>query len=332
MRENTQSFNQRQEMRVQTYEIFHYKNTMLDSVDVHHHDFYEVYLFLGGKVEYSVEGRNYHLEPGDILMISPLELHRPRILKEDESYERIVLWINTNYLENLSTPQTNLTCCFDTSRPGHSNLLHPSRAQRANLLSLLGQLVQENYSTVYGSDVISTGILLQFLVELNRLVLGGHGKPHEELIEHATPLISQVLDYINAHYFEQLSLGQLAGEFYISKYHLSHEFNRVVGTSVYRYIILKRLVIAKQMLASGIPPRMCTAAAGSGIIRIFTAFSRESTASVPNNMLSRACTMLGAHNPKEGRIHEKIDHTQQKLDLYRFRWPACPGKSTPHLE
>lgn len=254
MRENTQSFNQRQEMRVQTYEIFHYKNTMLDSVDVHHHDFYEVYLFLGGKVEYSVEGRNYHLEPGDILMISPLELHRPRILKEDESYERIVLWINTNYLENLSTPQTNLTCCFDTSRPGHSNLLHPSRAQRANLLSLLGQLVQENYSTVYGSDVISTGILLQFLVELNRLVLGGHGKPHEELIEHATPLISQVLDYINAHYFEQLSLGQLAGEFYISKYHLSHEFNRVVGTSVYRYIILKRLVIAKQMLASGIPP------------------------------------------------------------------------------
>lgn len=73
MRENTQCFNQRQEMHVQSYEIFHYKNTMLDSVDVHHHDFYEVYLFLGGKVDYSVEGRNYHLEPGDVLMISPLE-------------------------------------------------------------------------------------------------------------------------------------------------------------------------------------------------------------------------------------------------------------------
>lgn len=79
--------------------------------------------------------------------------------------------------------------------------------------------------------------------------------PTRSLTGHTTPLISQVLDYINAHYFEQLSLGQLASEFYISKYHLSHEFNRVVGTSVYRYIILKRLVIAKQMLAGGIPLR-----------------------------------------------------------------------------
>ena len=42
--------------------------------------------------------------------------------------------------------------------------------------------------------------------------------------------------------------------FFVNKYHLSHEFNRLVGTSIYRYVIQKRLVIAKQMLSDGLPP------------------------------------------------------------------------------
>lgn len=255
MREKTQSFNQRQEMRVQSYEIFHYKNMALDNVDVHHHDFYEVYLLLGGSVDYSVEGRSYHLEPGDLLMISPLELHRPRCIREDEPYERIVLWINSNYLSSLSTLNSDLTWCFDTSRPGHTNLLHPNRAQRANLLALMGRLVQESYSQVYGSDVLCTGILLQFLVELNRMVMGSRQLvPQEGRAGRSTTVITEIQAFINAHYQEPISLDRLANDFFISKYHLSREFNRVVGTSVYRYIILKRLVNAKQMLSAGMAP------------------------------------------------------------------------------
>ena len=42
--------------------------------------------------------------------------------------------------------------------------------------------------------------------------------------------------------------------FFVNKYHLSHEFNRLVGTSIYHYIIQKRLVVSKQMLSDGLPP------------------------------------------------------------------------------
>ena len=54
-------------------------------------------------------------------------------------------------------------------------------------------------------------------------------------------------------YNENLSLDDLANKFFISKYHLSREFQRLVGTSVHRYIVQKRLVMAKQMLSSGKP-------------------------------------------------------------------------------
>ena len=43
----------------------------------------------------------------------------------------------------------------------------------------------------------------------------------------------------------------LSKKFFISKYHLSHEFSDKVGVSVYKYLTLKRLLMAKEMLISG---------------------------------------------------------------------------------
>ena len=52
---------------------------------------------------------------------------------------------------------------------------------------------------------------------------------------------------------EIYSLDELAQRFYVSKYHLSHEFSKTMGISVYRYICLKRLLSARQMLLNGMP-------------------------------------------------------------------------------
>ena len=110
-------------MLTNNYEIYRYRDSYLNNVALHHHDFYEVYLFLNGNVNYTIESRNYHLLPGDILLISPLELHQPRITLEKHPYERIVLWVNKSFLEQFSTPHTTLTHCFDSTVPGHTNLL-----------------------------------------------------------------------------------------------------------------------------------------------------------------------------------------------------------------
>ena len=74
-----QNFTQRQHMLRPGYEIFRYCDSELGEVSLHHHDFYEIYLFLNGSVEYSIESRIYRLLPGDILLIGPMELHQPRI-------------------------------------------------------------------------------------------------------------------------------------------------------------------------------------------------------------------------------------------------------------
>lgn len=285
MPKTTQIFDPRQQMRRPHFEIFHYKDTRPMTVEVHHHDFYEVYFFLKGHVEFRVEGRIYSLQPGDLLLINPMELHQAMV-GEDDAYERIVLWVSKPYLEQFSDGDVSLTRCFDNALPTHTNLLRPSPARQDDIRRRLQELVREFYGDAYGGRLSAAGLLLQFMVELNRLADSG-GKDEQADAE-ASPLVSGVLRYIGDHYSEDLTLEDLAARFYVSKYHLSHEFSRIVGTGVYRYIILKRLVHARQMLSRGIAPGVVCANCG---FRDYTNFFRAFKAQY--GVSPRDCAELG---------------------------------------
>ena len=268
-----QVFDPRQSMSSPTFEVFHYRDAKFEGVAVHQHDFYEVYFFISGNVEYSVEGKSYLLKQGDLLLINPLELHQPRIAPDQNAYERIVLWINKNYLSRLCTNDTSLSQCFDNTNPQHTNLLRLSKAQQKYITSKLDELIEESSSNDYGSDLAAEAVLTRFLVELNRLTLNTDKNVETDKTD--SPIIPEVLSYINQHYCEKISLATIADEFFISKYYLSHAFHSVVGTSVNRYITLKRLINAKQMLSNGIKPTTAALHCGfndyAGFYRAFTA-------------------------------------------------------------
>ena len=248
MKNTVQRFDPRQVMHSDTIEVFHYKGLLPVDVDVHHHDFYEVYLFLKGSAEYWIEGRRVTLSPGDFILINPTELHRSVMLPEATDYERVVLWINKDYLSSLSTSDTDLAACFDNTRPSHKNRLRPSGATLSPLASKLSELVDEYVSDSWGKSSCLNAIFIQFMVELNRLFESSAAKTAKE---HEESFSSKVLRYINENFSEDLSLDALSERFFVSKYHLSHTFRREVGVSVYRYIMLKRLLAAKEMLLSG---------------------------------------------------------------------------------
>lgn len=251
MASKVQSFTNRQHMIRPTYEIYHYRDLYMNEIALHHHDFYEVYLFLSGKVDYAIESRHYHVTPGDILLISPDELHQPVFREEQQTYERIVLWIDKNYLHQFTAIGTELSRCFDRAAQNHTNLVRTDPANLELLKTLLEYIRKEQENPDFGSALVADTLLIQALVTLNRIA--ERGGESAEIKDRSGNVVGQVLSYINEHYSEDLSLDLLANRFFISKYHLSREFNRLVGTSVYRYIIQKRLVMAKQMLGQGIP-------------------------------------------------------------------------------
>ena len=60
--------------------------------------------------------------------------------------------------------------------------------------------------------------------------------------------------YINQHYADSLTIDQLAEQFFVSKYHLMHEFSQKTGTSVYRYLMQQRLHAVCELLEQGTVP------------------------------------------------------------------------------
>ncbi len=270
MGSNAQRFDSRQSMQNGQFEVFHYRDQKLEGLEVHHHDFYEVYLFLGGQVQFQVEAKTFQLEPGDFLLISPQELHKP-LIGQGSMYERMVLWIDRNFLSSLCTPDTDLTACFDPEMPGHTNLLRPGKVRSAQLQGLLESLAREYYEEQLGSEICAQGLLMQFLVELNRLAGQNAGKAAAE-----PDLVSQVIAYIGNHYQEALTLESLAGQFYVSKFYLSHEFRARVGVSIHRYIIFRRLLQARDLMASGVGPGQVYQNCGFGdYANFYRAFKAE---------------------------------------------------------
>ncbi|MGI6578024.1 MAG: AraC family transcriptional regulator [Eubacteriales bacterium] len=260
-------------MLSENYEIFHYKDSYLKDVALHHHDFFELYFFISGDVSYTIESRNYKLHPGDILLISPQELHQP-IIDQKKPYERIVLWINCNYLKKLSTEKSDLTRCFDSDLKDRTNLL---RLDPENLKAVRTQFVEllaETNNQKPYSDLICHCLLVQLVAELNRQFINYTG--HFETETSLGGVMNDIVNYINKHHTESLSLDFLSQEFYISKYHMSREFMRHFGISIHKYITKKRLITAKQLLSDGIAPsEVCTKCGFSDYANFYRAFRSE---------------------------------------------------------
>lgn len=245
-------FDPRQEMGREDFELQYKRDTYLQEVELHHHDFYEIYFLISGNVTYTIESRQYHVAPGNLLLISPQELHQICIQPDMSDYERFVLWVDPKLLSRLSTPLSDLTRNLNMSSPKQANLLQLKSEDRAQIYKLFEQLWQEMENESYGSDLLRNSLLIQLLVAINRLSASPSTVLEE--VTNSSKAVSEVVDYINLHYHEPLSLDMLAEQVFVSKYHLSHEFNRQVGTSVYRYIQKKRLLNARQLLAQGKRP------------------------------------------------------------------------------
>ncbi|MBO7634406.1 MAG: cupin domain-containing protein, partial [Lachnospiraceae bacterium] len=84
------------------YLLFHINDRSKDEHSFHYHEFDKIVVLLSGKASYIIEGREYFLEPGDVLFVNHHDIHKP-VIDPDEPYNRIVLWINRDFLTTHST-------------------------------------------------------------------------------------------------------------------------------------------------------------------------------------------------------------------------------------
>ena len=100
---------------------------------------------------------------------------------------------------------------------------------------------QTGYSEVCRHFALGIYFLLQrMLIERN-----ANRKPTRRKREH---LIYRVLDYLNEHYAEPLTLNHISEKFFISTSHLSHAFKKETGLAPMQYIMQRRIGEAQSLL------------------------------------------------------------------------------------
>ena len=65
--------------------------------------------------------------------------------------------------------------------------------------------------------------------------------------------VLDILRYINENLGRDLTIDHLADTFYISKYYMMRLFKQETGYTMGRYISQKRLLLAKDLILSGVP-------------------------------------------------------------------------------
>ncbi len=232
----------------QDFRMFHLKDDGPLEVASHYHDFDKVLLFLGGNASYSIEGRRYDLQSHDIVLVNAGELHRP-IVQEGCPYERIIIYISAGFLAGYHTKDCNLRLCFQEAKRRHGNVLRMENLEKSSLFSVIRRLEQSLQEQDYGQELYQRVLFLEFMILLNRALL--HNRVNYLENEVTNRKIAAIIDHINAHLAEEITVDLLAEHFFLSRSHLMHLFKAETGYSIGAYINEKRLLLAKSLIQNG---------------------------------------------------------------------------------
>ena len=225
----------------ENYRVFHIKDQRGGEFDFHYHEFDKIVLFVAGKVTYIVEGREYVLKSGDILLVRHGDIHKP-VIDPAEEYERIVIWIDSGFLK----ANHSLGECFDIAAQRGSRLLRLPGEKQGRIFGAARELIHDEEDN-FASKLMRDTLLFQMLILINRAVISG-----SETVDFVSDSrIDAVIEYINGNLFSELSVEKISCKFFISRYYLMHRFKELTGKTVLSYIQSKRLLYAASLLSGG---------------------------------------------------------------------------------
>ena len=208
---------------------------------MHTHRSYELYFFVKGSASFYVEGHNYPLKHGDIMVMNSTESHCIAVSPETP-YERYVVQFEREAISSVD-PSGKLLSFFENRVLGEFNQYRRKDFETGNYLLFLENIFKETKN----QELQIRTNLYALLNELNNAFLY---KVKNETPDQETQ-IQQIIRFINNNLGESLSLEGLCDTFYISKPQLCKSFKEHTGCTVLNYITTKRLLAAQKEIESG---------------------------------------------------------------------------------
>ena len=204
----------------------------------HCHDCYEILYVTEGRGRYIIEGNEYEMHDGSLLVIRPFQYHYVEVDRA-VPYERYVVHFSTADLPSsvhslFALPDSDELSCTFFSRES------VSEAVRAGVERFcVARELEDERRDLYLSMVLSEILVLLSSARALRPA------PYN------SELGARVIRYLNEHIHTDMSLDRIARHFFVSKYYLCRAFKKHNGISIHGYITKKRIIEAKVLIEAG---------------------------------------------------------------------------------
>ena len=210
---------------------------------MHIHERCEIFYFISGDAEYLVEGAEYLLRPGSILIMRPAESHRAKIVGKGK-YERYAINFSVSVIDNID-PQRRLMKAFFDRPLGRGNLYLPAEFEDVNIRKVFSEMWEGADDYEKRLHILTRLILL--LNSINKAFL------NRGSAEYLPPqsISEKMVSYVNTHLFDELSVSVLAEIFFLSASQFGRIFKQATGAAPWTYITIKRLSAAREKIQCG---------------------------------------------------------------------------------
>lgn len=201
--------------------------------------------FRRGAGEIKIEGRHYTIDEGDIILLKPSELCHCTV-QDGIYHERITLYFNESLVKNFHAKAFSVLEAFNHRKNGVENKISQKTVEENRLHIALEEMLELAQTPTEINQLISVCKLIEILAKLSTLICGNSMASEEQIYEN--PIIRNVIGYINRNFSRDIDLEQIAVEFHVDKYYLSHLFKEQVGVTVWNYVIFRRLTALNERI------------------------------------------------------------------------------------
>ena len=211
------------------------------------HDQFEVLYLIDGTVRYLIEGEEYLATSGDLIFIPPNEVHTLHCEK-DCRYERIVVLFDLALLKAaLPNNETVLDSNFFAHR-SHHRVIPKNIMQKTKIADTMYAITQANEEKKYLA-IRTLSLVCELIIQLDKVFEQSQDTPVSPVSK--DDLVKRAIAFINTHITKPLSLDDIAAHLFVSKSTLCHKFARQMQVSINRYMTIKKMYHAAQLIKNG---------------------------------------------------------------------------------
>ncbi len=204
-------------------------------VNLHSHDYYELYFLAEGKRQLLFEDKLVELEEGSLVVIAPFTMHKT----EGGNFRRINVYIGRKALS-----QKALELLAEFSKAGVITFPKPMASQAESILSEL--LALEEGASKDNAEYKK--ILVDFLMYFIEKHANKEGKPSLKAEGKTPPTLMHIIQYLRANFHEKITLADISERFFVSSVTVCNYFKNYLGVTFGEYLTNLRITKAKELL------------------------------------------------------------------------------------